>query len=402
MVANLTARQLLLLTVTGVVLYAAWVATRAVLPLAAFAVFAVPVGAAAAILVLGQRDGISLDRLALAAIRQRLQPRCRVAAPEGVRPAPPWLTAQITHGTHGGGSMADSAAHIAPAALRLPAHGVTGTSTGMGVVDLGEDGLAAVAVASTVNFALRTPTEQEALVASFGRYLHSLTAPVQVLVRAQRLDLSAQIAELRDTAGALPHPALEAAAYEHADYLAQLGDQTDLLRRQVLLIPRETIRAATPTDGLGGASPLAWLAAKHAGSKQVRGADDATLRAAQTRLVRRLAEAVELLAPAGIAVTALDAGQATAVLAAACNPDSLISPSAGLAGADEVITTASTQSWGDTQAAGGDIAGDPSVSHSTVRPRYAPTSTSWDDEDGDTGGTDDGVDGADFDGRYTG
>jgi len=56
-------------------------------------------------------------------------------------------------------------------------------------------GLAVIATCSTVNFALRTPGEQEALVAGFGRYLHSLTAPVQILVRTERLDLSGQIAE---------------------------------------------------------------------------------------------------------------------------------------------------------------------------------------------------------------
>jgi hypothetical protein len=54
-----------------------------------------------------------------------------------------------------------------------------------------------------------------------------------------------------------------------------------------------------------------------------------------------VAETIALLAPAGIVVTALDAGQATAVLAAACNPEALISPTAVLAGADEIITTAS-------------------------------------------------------------
>ena len=58
--------------------------------------------------------------------------------------------------------------------------------------------------------------------------------------------------------------------------------------------------------------------------------------------MRRLGEAIELLAPAGIAVTPLDASQATAVLASACNPDSLLPPSAGLAAADEVITTSNS------------------------------------------------------------
>lgn len=327
--ANLTARQLTILAGTGIVLYVLWTLTRTVVPLPVFLIAAIPVGAAAAVLALGQRDGMSLDRLLLAAIRQRLQPRHRVAAPEGVRPAPAWLASQVTDD--------DRRSGISPAALRLPAEGVTDT----GVVDLGSDGVAVVAVVSTVNFALRTPGEQQALVASFGRYLHSLTAPVQVLIRAERLDLSGQVAELRDAAPGLPHPMLETAAREHADYLDQLSRATDLLRRQVLLVLREPVRAAGPTDGLGGASPLAALRARRQRTRATT-VDESARRAAETRLVRRLGEAMELLSAAGLTVTPLDAGQATAVLAAACNPDSLIPPSTGLAGSDEVITTATS------------------------------------------------------------
>ena len=160
------------------------------------------------------------DRLVLAALRQRLQPRRRVAAPEGVQPAPDWLTSSIT-ATDATGAVGTS--EVSPAALRLPAEGVTEA----GVVDLGPDGVAMVAVASTVNFALRTPGEQEALVASFGRYLHSISAPVQVLIRAERLDLSRQISDLREAAPGLPHPMLEAAAREHATYLDQLRHSTE-------------------------------------------------------------------------------------------------------------------------------------------------------------------------------
>ncbi|MCE7009916.1 PrgI family protein [Kibdelosporangium philippinense] len=339
-IGPLTARQLAILAVTGLVLYALWIVTRAFMPLPVFLAFAVPVGAAATMLAVGQRDGVSLDRVVLAAIRQRLGPRHQVAAPEGVRPAPDWLTT-----TANTASAVDE--QISPSALRLPAEAVTDT----GVVDLGKDGLAVVAVASTVNFALRTPNEQEALVASFGRYLHSLTAPVQVLVRTERLDLSGQIAELRQQAGGLPHPALEQAAYEHADYLAQLGEQSDLLRRQVLLVLREPIGTTTPTDGLGGPSPLATLKARSRRRREQASIPVAARRAAESRLVRRLSEAIELLAPAGIVITPLDAGQATAVLASACNPDTFLSPSAGLAAADDVITTA-TDDWDDAEESG--------------------------------------------------
>jgi hypothetical protein len=320
--ANLTTRQLAILAGTGLALYGLWLLVRGFVPVVVYLVVAVPTAVIALVLALGQRDGLSLDRLLVAAIRQRLQPRHRVVAPEGMRPAPTWLTPH-------------DAEDVSPAALRLPAEGVTEA----GAVDLGSDGIAIVAVASTINFALRTPGEQEALVASLGRFLHSLTAPVQVLVRTQRLDLTGQITELRDTAAGLPHPALEAAAHEHADYLDQLARTTDLLRRQVLLILREPVGAAPPVDGLGGPSPLAVLRARRARGRAPM-VDDAARRAAETRLVRRLAEATELLAPAGIVVTPLDAGQATAVLAAACNPDTFIRPGTGLAGADEVITTA--------------------------------------------------------------
>ena len=101
--------------------------------------------------------------------------------------------------------------------------------------------------------------------------------------------------------------------------------------------------------------------------------DDATRRAAEARLVRRLGEAVELLSPSGIVVTPLDAGQATAVLAAACNPDSLIPPNSGLAGSDEVITTAPDEGWDD--AAFGRPRSPPPTSSPTPRTPWTTAST---------------------------
>ena len=167
------------------------------------------------------------------------------------------------------------------------------------MIDLGGDGVAVVAVCSTVNFALRTPAEQESLVAAFGRYLHSLTAPVQILIRAERLDLSAQIAELRQRARALPHPALEAAAREHADYLAPARpEHADLLRRQVLLVLREPLAHGRPAEVSAAAHRCAAGAARAAAQ---RAGPETTLPRAPPKPAwsRRLGEAVELLGPVG-------------------------------------------------------------------------------------------------------
>src|SRR5688500_4500194 len=79
---GLTGRQLTILTTTGVTLYVLWALTQRFVPLVVVLVVALPIGTGAVVLALGHRDGVSLDRLVWAALRQRLTPRRHVAMPE--------------------------------------------------------------------------------------------------------------------------------------------------------------------------------------------------------------------------------------------------------------------------------------------------------------------------------
>ena len=123
-----------------------------------------------------------------------------------------------------------------PAPLRLPARGVTAD----GLVDLGPDGTTGLVAASTVAFGLRTPAEQNGLVAGFARWLHSLDGPAQILVRARRVDLTHLADRLVRQAPSLPDPALEDAARAHAAFLEQLATGRELLHRQVTVAVRST------------------------------------------------------------------------------------------------------------------------------------------------------------------
>jgi hypothetical protein len=275
--AGLTARQVAIAAVAAVIIWAAFEATRHVMPLPAFAALAAPAGLAATALVIGERDGLSLDRLLAAAWRQARSPRRLVTAPEGILPPPAWAAPP-------GPPHPPLPAPLAPLWRHI---------SGDGVIGLGGDGAAAVAAVSTVNFALRSPAEQDALTAAYGRWLNSLTGPAQILIRAGRADLSAAVTALREAAGGLPHPALEAAALEHASFLAGLAEERDVLTRQVLLVIRETAH--------GTARP---------------GGGTAAARAAQ-----RAGEAARLLAAADLAVSVLDGGQVTALLAACADPE---------------------------------------------------------------------------------
>ncbi len=98
-VGPFTARQLALLTATGVALLLTWAATRVVVPVAVFAAVAAPVAALATATILTTRDGMSGDQLLLTALRHRMRPRRLIAVGSDQHDragAPGWLTATAT------------------------------------------------------------------------------------------------------------------------------------------------------------------------------------------------------------------------------------------------------------------------------------------------------------------
>ena len=94
LLAGLTARQLAILAVAGVVLWAGYAATRHLVPSAAFGAVAVPFGAVAAMLALGRFEGVAADRWVAAAWRHHRSPHRLVPAPDGVPAAPAFLGAE--------------------------------------------------------------------------------------------------------------------------------------------------------------------------------------------------------------------------------------------------------------------------------------------------------------------
>src|SRR5260221_570511 len=82
--AGLTARQVAILATATVIIWAVFEATRRLVAPPVFAVLAAPAAIAAAALVTGQRDGLTLDRLLIAAWRHARSP----PAPPGGPPPP--------------------------------------------------------------------------------------------------------------------------------------------------------------------------------------------------------------------------------------------------------------------------------------------------------------------------
>jgi hypothetical protein len=258
---GLTARQLVILVATGLVAYGVFSAAASTLPVAVAAALAAPLAFVGVALALGRRDGLTGDRLALAATRHLLQSPRRVAASDGLPAA-----------------LANAPAQPSVSPLRVPVRAILDS----GVVELADGTSALLLAASGTSWALRSEEEQDALAEAYGKWLNSLVAPTAITVRAERVDLTERADAIEQASATLPHPALQRCAHDYAHFLCELAvDGEGLRRRQILLV--------LSTKGRERES-------------------------ARADLERRAAETESLLAPAGVELHPLDGKAAAALL----------------------------------------------------------------------------------------
>lgn len=253
-----TARQSAYLACGALLLWLTFAAFRHVVPLPVLAIAVLMIAGALTVAVTTKRDGLTVDRYLRAALVHRRSPHRRVTADPEV---------ELAHG-------------LAP--LAFPVDEVAEP----GVLDLGPDGAAALVECGTVNLALRSGTEANAVLGAFARALNALGGPFQFAVAAHRVDLTRPADRVAQNAGQLAHPLLEQRAREHAAFLRELAEDTDLTARRVLLVVREP-------------GPIA---------------------SAAVTVAHRAAQAAQLLAACGIDTRVLDPEQAAAAIAAACDP----------------------------------------------------------------------------------
>lgn len=285
-VYGLTARQLAILAVAGVIGYGIFRAVGDLLPQPVLFAILTPLAGAAVVLALGRRDGLSMDAWLFAAVRHTRSPKRSAPAATG-RPvaAPDWAP--------------DTAAPTTPVpVLRLPATAISHT----GVIAAGSHAVALVAC-TTVNIGLRTGDEQAALIGSYGRWLNSLAGPVQIVISAQRVDLSSHAQRIADNAETIGNDALADAARDYADFLFEVAAGRDPLWRTVTI----AVTAAGDT-----------------------GRD--------TEVLRRAEHAASALSALGAQTAVLDGGRAAAVLTCATDPYSPADVTWARALPDEAIT----------------------------------------------------------------
>lgn len=94
----------------------------------------------------------------------------------------------------------------------------------------------AVLEAGTVNFALKSETEQEAILAGYKRFLNGLAYPLQVLVRIVPTDVEVYLSGLRESRSARPGDIWRRLALDHETFVRRLARERTLLDRRCYVV----------------------------------------------------------------------------------------------------------------------------------------------------------------------
>lgn len=160
----------------------------------------------------------------------------------------------------------------------------------------------AVLEAGSVNFALKSETEQEAIMSNYRRFLNSLAYPVQILVRIVPTDVDVFLDGLRAARRARAEDVWRRLAQDHETFVRTIARERTLLdRRCYVIVP-------AGTGGTFERTGIAWP-----WRRPKRGREAATLLAARRALAFRCAEIEQGLASFGVPVQRLDGAELVAL-----------------------------------------------------------------------------------------
>tara|TARA_B100000745_G_scaffold294549_1_gene237674 strand:+ start:34571 stop:35194 length:624 start_codon:yes stop_codon:yes gene_type:complete len=179
-----------------------------------------------------------------------------------------------------------------------------------GTIILKDGGLRSVLMASSVNFALKSEDEQNAIIGAFQTFLNTLDFPVQILVHSRELDIRPYLALLESKTEMQNSDLMKLQLREYIRFVEQFVDQTSVMRKHFyVVVPYQSVSAADVTSSI----PFFGKGKKSAEADQ-RFAEQVQ------QLQQRTAVVAQGLAASGVRTTQLDTEAILELLYRAFNP----------------------------------------------------------------------------------
>ncbi|MBI4836872.1 MAG: hypothetical protein HY813_00480 [Candidatus Portnoybacteria bacterium] len=117
-----------------------------------------------------------------------------------------------------------------------------------GVVLLKDGGLRAVLMTSSINFALKSTDEQDALIYHFQEFLNSLDFSIQILIASRKFDISNYLETLEQKRKEQENDLMRIQAAEYIDFIKGLTELANIVTESFyIIIPFAEMEAKTLT-----------------------------------------------------------------------------------------------------------------------------------------------------------
>lgn len=110
------------------------------------------------------------------------------------------------------------------------------------IVVLKSGGLRAVLLASSLNFALKSPQEQEDIVLRYQGFLNALNFPIQIVMQSRKLDLTDYLARLTTRAESETNERIRLQTSSYVEFMERLISVANIMdKRFYVVVPYEPI-----------------------------------------------------------------------------------------------------------------------------------------------------------------
>ena len=104
------------------------------------------------------------------------------------------------------------------------------------VVVMKDGTLRGVLMTSSINFALKSPEEQEAIIGSYITFLNSIDFPIQIVIQSRRFDFDSYVNELLENAKKQENELLKSQIYSYIDYVKDLIILGDIMTKKFFIV----------------------------------------------------------------------------------------------------------------------------------------------------------------------
>jgi len=173
-----------------------------------------------------------------------------------------------------------------------------------------------VLLASSVNFALKSSKEQNALIYGYQNFLNAIDFPLQIIVRSKKLDLTPYITQLKKKLQEEENELISIQIADYIDYIQRLISVANIMDKQFfVVVPYAPLAAGGPKAGGGLFSGL--FGKKQATLK----IDEKQLASCKTQLMERTNVIVSGLAGLGLRAVMLSTQELVEMYYEIYNPE---------------------------------------------------------------------------------